>query len=138
MPIEFFHRADLQLILPELQLALFGLGILLTDFLLEPRYKYWNAIMAFVGVSFSGYSLWQLSRAIRLDPSGLLRGFNDSVIVDPFFLFFGVIFLAATGLVILLSVRYMEIEGEHHGEYYALILFATIGMMFMVSERISA
>jgi len=132
MPTEFFHRADFQLILPELQLALFGLGILLTDFLLEPRYKYWNAIMAFVGVGFSGYSLWQLSRALQHESTGL-RGFNDTMIVDPFFLFFGVIFLAATALVILLSVRYMEIEAEHHGEYYALMLFATIGMMFMVS-----
>ena len=42
------------------------------------------------------------------------------------------IFLAATALIILLSVRYMEIEQENHGEFYALILFATIGMMFMV------
>ena len=34
-------------------------------------------------------------------------------------------------MVILLSVRYLEIEDEQHGEYYALMLFATIGMMFL-------
>jgi NADH-quinone oxidoreductase subunit N len=28
-------------------------------------------------------------------------------------------------------MRYLEIEREHHGEYYTLILFATMGMMFM-------
>ena len=41
------------------------------------------------------------------------------------------IFLIATALVILLSVRYLQIEDENHGEYYALLLFATVGMMFM-------
>ena len=34
---------------------------------------------------------------------------------------------------ILLSVRYLQIEDENHGEYYALMLFATVGMMFMAS-----
>ena len=43
------------------------------------------------------------------------------------------IFLIATALVILLSVRYLQIEDENHGEYYALLLFATVGMMFMAS-----
>ncbi len=136
MPTEFFHPADFRLILPQVQLALFGLGILLTDFLLEPRYKYWNAVMAMLGVGFSGYTLWTLRNAVQLAQAqreaGLI-GFNNCVLVDPFFIFFGFIFLAATALVILLSVRYMEIEGEHHGEYYALMLFATVGMMFMVS-----
>ena len=55
------------------------------------------------------------------------------VLVDPFFLFFGFIFLVATALVIMLSVRYLQIEDENHGEYYALMLFATVGMMFMAS-----
>ena len=38
----------------------------------------------------------------------------------------------AAALAILISLRYLDIEREHHGEYYALILFATMGMMFMV------
>jgi NADH-quinone oxidoreductase subunit N len=53
--------------------------------------------------------------------------------VDSFFIYFGFLFLAATALVILISVRYLEIEHEHRGEYYALMLFATVGMMFMAS-----
>src|SRR5713226_1105440 len=128
---EFFNPLDFRLILPQVQLALFGLGILLTDFLLEPRYKYWNAVMAMLGVGFSGYTMWQLRGLVA--QRGDQTGFNGSILVDPFFLYFGFLFLAATALVILLSVRYMEIEAEHHGEYYALMLFATIGMMFMTS-----
>jgi NADH-quinone oxidoreductase subunit N len=29
------------------------------------------------------------------------------------------------------SIRYLDIEREQHGEYYSLILFATVGMMFL-------
>src|SRR5713226_2613878 len=132
MPTQFLSR-DFQLILPQAQLALFGLGILLTDFLLEPRYKYWNAVMAMLGVGFSGYSLWQLYARLGHEATDGLLGFNRSILVDHFFVFFSFIFLAATALVILLSVRYMEIEAEHHGEYYALMLFARVGPMFMTS-----
>jgi NADH-quinone oxidoreductase subunit N len=41
------------------------------------------------------------------------------------------IFLIGAALAIGISTRYLDIEGEQHGEYYALILFATVGMMFL-------
>src|SRR6266404_5356109 len=86
--------------------------------------------MAMLGVIFSAICLSQLRPAAE---SGRAFGFSDSLVVDPFFLFFGLIFLLATAFVIILSVRYLQIEDENHGEYYALILFATVGMMFMAS-----
>src|SRR5258708_21780097 len=113
-----------------MMLVLFGMGILLTDYLLEARDKYFNALMAMLGVIFSAITLWQLRPAAA---SGQAIGFSNSLLVDPFFLFFGFVFLIATALVILLSVRYLQIENENHGEYYALILFAAVGMMFMAS-----
>ncbi len=112
-------RHDFFLILPEVELALFGLAILLFDFMLGVKDKTGNAVFAMLGVIFSGISLYRL-RALGPDAVG---GFNSSIVVDPFFLFFGMIFLVATALVILLSVRYLQIEDEHHGEYYALLLF---------------
>jgi len=118
------------LLLPEMMLVLFAMGILLTDYLLEARDKYFNALMAMLGVMFSAICLWQLRPAAS---SGQAIGFSNSLLVDPFFLFFGFIFLIATALVIILSVRYLQIEDENHGEYYALILFAAVGMMFMAS-----
>lgn len=126
-------KNDLWLILPQVMLALFGCSILLMDFLLEARHKWLNAVTAMFGVGFSGFALWRLHHElIRQGAEGFL-GFNGSVLVDSFFVFFGFLFLASTALVILLSVRYLEIEGEHHGEYYALMLFATVGMMFMAT-----
>jgi NADH-quinone oxidoreductase subunit N len=126
----FMQQGGGGLLLPEMMLVLFAMGILLTDYLLEARDKYFNALMAMLGVTFSTICLWQLRVAAA---SGQAIGFSSSLVVDPFFLFFGLIFLLATAFVIILSVRYLQIEDENHGEYYALILFATVGMMFMAS-----
>jgi NADH-quinone oxidoreductase subunit N len=51
--------------------------------------------------------------------------------IDGFALLFQAIFLIAAALAIAISIRYLDIEREQHGEYYALILFATVGMMFL-------
>ena len=36
-------------------------------------------------------------------------------------------------LVAIVSYKYLEIAGEHHGEYYGLILFAQCGMYFLAT-----
>ena len=126
-----YLQGDGAVILPEIELTLFGLGILLIDFTIGVKEKYWNAGLALAGTLFSGYTLWKLRATVAV--RGELLGFHKSVIVDPFFIFFAAIFLAATALVVLLSVKYMEIEDEQEGEYYALLLFACVGMMFMAS-----
>ena len=41
------------------------------------------------------------------------------------------VFLVAALMTVLMSVRYLEIEGASPGEYYFLILCATLGMMIM-------
>jgi len=120
-------RGDFFVILPEVMLAIFGLAILLTDFFLTSKQKAWNSVPAMLGVIFSGGSLWMLR---QLAPQHA-PAFDGSVVIDPYFIFFGFLFLASTALTILLSVRYMEIENEQHCEYYALMLFASIGMMFL-------
>src|SRR5215471_13212750 len=122
---------DGRLILPELQLTLFGLGILLIDFTLGVKERYFNAGIALLGTAFSAYTVWELR--VPVAANGALYGFQGSLTVDPFFLFFAALFLAATALVILLSVKFLEIEQEQEGEYYALLLFACVGMMFMAS-----
>src|SRR5215469_9011670 len=144
---EFMQMNGGGLLLPEMMLVLFAMGILLTDYLLEARDKFFNALMAMLGVGFSWITLVGMPGFLARIP--LLRvfavpglhevaergpmGFSQSIIVDPFFVFFGAISLIATAVIIILSVRYLQIEDENHGEYYALILFATVGMMIMAS-----
>src|SRR6184192_175858 len=126
-----YLQGDGAVILPEIELTLFGLGILLIDFTLGVKERYLNAGLALAGTAFSAYTVWKLR--VPVGANGSLLGFHDSVIVDPFFLLFAGLFLAATALVILLSVKFLEIEQEQEGEYYALLLFACVGMMFMAS-----
>ena len=133
-----FLSGDGALILPEMELVLFACGILLIDRWLSANEKHWNALLALGGTAFSAFTFYvqhgkiDSLRAANPESPGLL-GFHQSVLVDPFFLFFAALFLAATALVILLSVRYLEIENEPRGTYYALLLFACVGMMLMVS-----
>jgi NADH-quinone oxidoreductase subunit N len=59
--------------------------------------------------------------------------FGNLVVLDNFGLFFKVLFLLSALLSILLSTRYLDIEGVQSGEYYSLMFFAVVGMMFMAS-----
>src|SRR5678815_4106292 len=62
-----------------------------------------------------------------------IRDSMNSMFVDRFALYFYYLFLAGTAIAILTSARYLEIERENHGEYYALMLFAVVGMMCMAA-----
>ncbi len=133
-----FLSGDGALILPEMELVLFGCGILLIDRWLAANEKHWNALLALAGTAFSVFTLYvqhgkmQALRAANPESPGLL-GFRQSVLVDPFFLFFAALFLAATALIVLLSVRHLEIAGKTRGAIHALLLFACAGAMLMVS-----
>jgi len=130
----FFQRADYVAITPEIVVAMFGLGILLIDFLIkEKRDKYLNAVTALIGLTMAGVQLIRFWRGNLL--SLPYTGFGGSVAIDSFAVYFKLIIVLATALVVLLSARYLEIEEAHFGEYYALLLFSAVGMMFMASGR---
>ncbi|MGH7276399.1 MAG: NADH-quinone oxidoreductase subunit N [Candidatus Rokuibacteriota bacterium] len=61
------------------------------------------------------------------------RAFYDMVVVDNFALFVNVVICYAAALVILLSIDYLRRTGPESGEYYALVLFATAGMMLLAA-----
>src|SRR6266446_2658243 len=136
-----YFRGDGVVLLPEMELTLFGLAILILGSSVEESaeenwfwrilFKDFYAKAAFAGTVFSAFTLWKLRATVA--GRGEFAGFHESVVVDPFFLFFSILFLAATALVILLSVKFLEIEKEQEGEYYALLLFACVGMMLMAS-----
>jgi len=131
---QFFQRADYVAITPEIVLTLFGLGILLIDFLIqEKRDKYLNAVTALVGLGMAGVQLVRFWRGSLLPLP--YSGFGGAFALDSFAIYFKLIVLVATALVVLISVRYLEIEEAHFGEYYALLLFSVVGMMFMASGR---
>jgi NADH-quinone oxidoreductase subunit N len=123
---------DWILALPITLLTLFALGILLMDFLLPKDAKWINALTAFIGVCFSGVAVfWRIQGLIGQGPGA--QGMLGTMVVDRFAIYFFYLFLAATAIAILMSVRYLETEHENHGEYYALMLLSVAGMMCMAA-----
>jgi NADH-quinone oxidoreductase subunit N len=121
--------SDLQLIAPELILTVCACIALVMEVILPYRKSKVTAYFALLGIALAASSLgvqWWYSRDVLP-----LDGFYGMVRIDGFALLFKSIFLAAAALAIAISTRYLDIEGEQHGEYYALILFATVGMMFL-------
>jgi NADH-quinone oxidoreductase subunit N len=129
----YFLKSDYVAIVPEILVTMFGLAILVLDFTLfrDKRDKAWNAVFALAGVGFAGVQLVRFWIARAEQPA--YSGFEHRLAVDTFAIFLQLIILAATALVILVSLKYLEIEEAHLGEYYALLLFAAVGMMFMAA-----
>src|SRR5687767_11224194 len=126
---ELFSVADLQLIAPELILTACALLALVMEVVLPYRKSRWTGYFALLGTALAALSLfvlWQTSgHQLPLD------AFYGMVRIDGFALVFKMIFLLAAALTIAVSLRYLDVEGEQRGEYYALTLFATVGMMFL-------
>ena len=57
--------------------------------------------------------------------------YSNLWIVDDYNVFFHVVFLLVTAITILTSLDFLARERLNHGEYYALLLFATVGMLLM-------
>ncbi|MGA2358516.1 MAG: NADH-quinone oxidoreductase subunit N [Terriglobales bacterium] len=112
------------------ELTIFALGILLIDLMIPRGWKWINAVGAFVGVLFAALCTWQIQS--MLPPRGLF-GFYNSLLVDRFAIYFWYLFLAGAAISILISVHYLDVEDEHHGEYYALLLLSVVGMMCMAA-----
>ena len=112
------------------ELTIFALGILLIDLWVPREWKWINALGAFVGVLFAALCTWQIQTA--LPPRGLV-GFYNSLLVDRFAIYFWYLFLAGAAISILMSVHYLDVEDEHHGEYYSLLLLSVVGMMCMAA-----
>jgi NADH-quinone oxidoreductase subunit N len=122
-----FSATDWVLIRPIVLLALFALGILLIDLMLPAKDKWVNPVTAFIGLLFSAFAVYNIQQ--WLGTSGGSFGLMRTVLVDHFSIYFFYLFLAATAITILISVRYLETEHENHGEYYALMLLSVAGMM---------
>ncbi len=135
----FFNPDDLKLIAPELILTAVACVALVMEVILPYKLSKWTAWFSLAGIGLALVSLVMQFRtmagglSLNVQNLTVLDGFFGMVRVDGFALLFKAIFLVAAGLAIAISTRFLDIEGEQHGEYYALILLATVGMMFLGS-----
>ncbi len=112
-------------ILPELVLSIFGIIIMLVDPMIpEQSPKKPLGIIAIIG-TLAGLA----ATAYQTKYYG--SAFYNTINVDTFSVFFHTLVLLIALVVILTSFEYLEVQRIRSGEYYALILFGTVGMMLM-------
>jgi NADH-quinone oxidoreductase subunit N len=116
--------SDFYYILPEIVITAGALLVLIADVALA---RSGRAVLSWLTLAVIGATLASLApfAGVRVEVAGGL------IAVDGFALFFKVVFLVAAAITVLMSVRYLEVEGGSPGEYYFLILCATLGMMIM-------
>jgi NADH-quinone oxidoreductase subunit N len=122
---------ELPAILPELLLTGYAFLLLLAAMLFPREQRRWIGYLALVCTFVTGAIVVRSWMQLPVEP---VRVFEGLFTLDPFSLFFKLVFLAVTLLTILISLRSVdEEEDDSGGEYYALLLFATLGMMFLAS-----
>lgn len=114
-------------ILPEIVLTLGALFVLVLD-LLFPKEQRGRWIIFFSLASILVAAVYTVMMWGR-------PGFHfyDMIVVDNFRLSIALILLTGSALTVLMSIPYVEREEVEFGEYFALILFATVGMLFMAA-----
>ena len=114
-------------ILPEIVLSIFGMVAMMVDPLIRSHdSKKPLGIIALFGV-LAGLAATAIQSRYYGD------AFFNTVRVDAFSIFFHFVVLLITLVVVLSSFDYLEVQRIKAGEYYALILFAAVGMMLMSS-----
>jgi NADH-quinone oxidoreductase subunit N len=114
-------------ILPELVLSCFGILVMLLDPLVdEEKSQKTLGLIALAGALAGIASTWYMEAS----PGS---AFSNMVRVDNFSVFFHFLVIAIAAVVILSSFEYMAVQKIRAGEYYALILFGTVGMALMSS-----
>lgn len=114
---------NFSLLAPELALVISAIVLIMADLLIKRKGAL--PIIALLGIIVSGL--------LAFSQVGEGRGFNGMLLADNFAIFFKILFLAAAGLIVLASIDYVMKMQRFQGEYYALLLFATLGMMLMAS-----
>jgi len=116
---------NLALFIPELTLTAFALIVILLDLFIEQK-------RLLAQVSISGLVIAG-GFTVAMWGGSFPAIFNNMLAVDNFALFFKLLFLGIAFLVILSSMDYVTKFARFQGEYYALVLLSTLGMMLMAA-----
>ncbi len=111
---------------PWVTLTLFAILILMLDALSQKGRKAYFPQLSLLGLAIAAFQTWRLWGQKGTD-------FARMIYVDNFALAFFFILILGTALTVLISRHYLEDYGKNLGEYYALVLFATVGMMLLAS-----
>ncbi|HVU11442.1 MAG TPA: NADH-quinone oxidoreductase subunit N [Phototrophicaceae bacterium] len=121
-----FADLNLGVALPGILLALWAVVLLLIDLFVKQKERVgWLAIAGIVVVFVIDVLTYNNNQT----------AFLGMFIADPFSSFMNLVILFTAAISILLSMDYVKRAGMERGEYYVLLLFTTVGGMFMASAN---
>lgn len=120
-----FNISDFASVSPIIFLSILALLLLVIDgtFRRPAVSVYWTSLVGLIVCGFLTVNTYFASGT----------AFGGMVFTGRFPAFFEMVFLLSAALSVLLSRPYLEKENVHFGEYYTLIVLATVGMMLMAS-----
>ncbi len=122
-------NSNISIILPEVIVAVAGIIVMLYDTFF-PKQRTATGIISISGLALAGivlYTMW------GNDYAAPTNAWNGMIANDNLRLGFSFVFLLVSALTVLISTVWTEREDVPIGEYHCLLLFATVGMMFMAS-----
>lgn len=117
---------DIRAFIPEITLICVGLILLMLDLVVTKKETI--AAVGLIGILVAIYGTFKLYGIVEPQTA-----FHDMFVLDGYSSLFKVIFYLNVFLTICISIKYMVIEKTSLGEYYSLLMFATVGMMIMAS-----
>ena len=114
-------------VLPTLLLSVTGILALFWDIWMKDDERSLLGWLSLTGIMVTAGCAW----ALWGQHDG--EAWSGMFALDAYAVFFHLVFCLVAGLTVLMSMSYLETAQIRHGEYYALILFATVGMTVMAA-----
>ncbi len=121
-----FSSSSLIAAAPALMLVAWTTLMLVADLFIKRKFV--TAVIALAGILLSMGVLAQQAIAAG---GNAISGFGGMIVADPFALAMQFIFLLAAFIGVLIAMEYLPRHGLERGEYYSLLLYTTVGAMFM-------
>ncbi|MDM7922781.1 MAG: NADH-quinone oxidoreductase subunit N [Pyrinomonadaceae bacterium] len=122
-------NVNISIVLPEMVVAFAGIVVMLYDSFF-PKQRGVTTVISLIGLAIAGVLLAMMWNASISVPASAWGGM---IVHDNLRLSFSFVFLLVSAMTILTSSIWVEREDVPAGEYHALLLFATFGMMLMAS-----
>jgi NADH-quinone oxidoreductase subunit N len=115
-------------LLPEVTVAAGFVLLMLLDLVVPPARRTWLAAVSVLVIATAiGFSVWGW-----FDAGGSGRTvYFGAFAYDRLSEFINCVVLVTTALTLVISPGYLNRRGLHYGEYYALLMAATVGMMLL-------
>jgi len=121
-----FSISDLLSIFPEAIVLFLAMAVLVFDAMMPKDQKKYLAYFSIAGLAIAAYYTLDLRNLNQTTFYGMF-------VIDNYAVFFKMLFYTVTAMAMLISINYLHVEEINRGEYYAVMLFATTGMMVMAS-----